>query len=63
MEARVLSWTRVDRPPAGFAPGRVIMLVQLADGECRYAVWEGGQPPEPDTTVAVVERGGSWFAE
>lgn len=63
MKARVLSWTRIERPPAGFPAGRVVLLVSADDGACRYAVWEGGTPPEPDTTVGLVERGGTWFAE
>jgi hypothetical protein len=63
MEARVLTWTRLDRPPAGFTPGRVILLVEADDGAQHYAVWMGGEPPEPDTTVQVLEQQGAWVAE
>lgn len=62
MRAHVLTWTRVERPPAGFPPGRVVALVEGPDGVRRYAVWEGGGEPPTNGEVAVVERGGTWVA-
>lgn len=62
MSATVLSWTRVERPPAGFAPGRVVLLVRAEDGTVHYAAWEGGPPPGPDAPVALVRRGDAWSA-
>lgn len=61
MDARVLSWTRVERPPAGFAPGRVIVLVDAA-GEHRYALWDRVGEPTVAGAVRLERRGDTWVA-
>ena len=61
MEGTLLTWTRVERPPAGFAPGRVIVLVEVG-GERRYAVWAGAGEPRIGATVAVDTSHDLWTA-
>lgn len=57
----MLTWTRLERPPTGFPPGRVVALVE-AGRERVYALWEGPAPPALDATVAVERRGEGWVA-
>jgi uncharacterized OB-fold protein len=60
MEGHVLTWTRLERPPSGFVPGRVLALVEA--GEQRlYALVEG---PEPriGARVGLEPRGDTWVA-
>jgi hypothetical protein len=38
MRATILTWTRLERPPAGFAPGRVVVLAETEQGRV-YARW------------------------
>jgi hypothetical protein len=61
MEGSVLSWTRIERPPAGFAAGRVVVLVAVGD-ERRYALWEGAGEPVLDAAVRLEPRGEAWVA-
>lgn len=61
MDARVLSWTRIERPPAGFPAGRVIALVEGDDGARRYALWEGPGSPPLEGVVRLEPRGGTWM--
>jgi hypothetical protein len=56
MEAEVLTWTRLERPPAGFAAGRVMLLVR-AGQEQRYALWEGQGEPRIGQRVHVAPDG------
>jgi hypothetical protein len=62
MNGRVLSWTKVERPPAGFAPGRVLALVEGADGVRRYALWEGRGDPPMGGAVRLEPHGALWGA-
>ena len=62
MQAHVLSWTRVDRPPVGFPPGRIVVLVEGADGARRYALWKGKEP-SIGGIVSLTQQGPEWFAE
>ncbi|HEV8361355.1 MAG TPA: hypothetical protein VGR28_12970 [Candidatus Thermoplasmatota archaeon] len=61
MEGTVLTWTRLERPPAGFAPGRVVVLVE-AGGERRYAAWEGSALPAIGARVTLSAAGAQWLA-
>lgn len=61
MEGVVRSWTQVERPPAGFPAGRVIALVECADGARRYALWEGPGSPPVEGVVRLEPRGGTWM--
>lgn len=61
MEAKVLTWTRLERPPAGFQPGRVLVLVEAA-GERHYALWEGQGEPRLDGPATLERRAAGWVA-
>jgi monoamine oxidase len=60
-QGRVLTWTRLERPPPGFAPGRVLALVE-AGSRRRYAVWSGEGEPRIDGAVELAEAQGGWVA-
>jgi hypothetical protein len=61
MQGTILTWTRVERPPAGFAPGRIVVLVE-ADGERRYAHWRGAGDPAIGSAARLEPHDGGWVA-
>jgi hypothetical protein len=58
----VLTWTRLDRPPAGFPPGRTVVLVERSDAKRVYALWRGPHPPAIGAAVAIEAEAAGWVA-
>lgn len=61
MQGTVLTWTRVERPPAGVEAGRVVVLVE-AGTERFYARWDGPGEPAVGAAVRLEEAQGSRVA-
>ncbi|MCA1814049.1 MAG: hypothetical protein LC624_08880 [Halobacteriales archaeon] len=62
MDAQVLTWTRIARPPAGFVAGRVVVLVQAGPGQ-RYAAWTAEAEPRIGQLVRLAQVGAGWEAQ
>jgi hypothetical protein len=61
MNGTILTWTRIERPPAGFEAGRVVLLVDSSDGR-KYARWLGSGEPRFGAQVSLEREGSGWAA-
>lgn len=61
MKARILTWTRVLRPPAGIPEGQAVVLAE-GDGQRVYALWKRADEPRIGMDVQLAREADGWIA-